>query len=335
MNYEKLNHVFNEQVFEYNGPVFTIEDKNKISFKFNIVGTKDLIHIGDWVKFYLVDVEIVKINKPLLTYLYLSGPSSIENLDISKIKSGNIKPNDLDFDKISEKFTKTNLITWGLETEIESLLKFANIEHVKINKINFNLPNKNFLTEQRMSRKATRDVVRDIVNILKTNKKGKFILPGDEDFYTFKNYPLEFIVELDVRHDKKMEGFKINGSYVPEEEIVELLIICNPKTLKRDFYNIIGELNEILTHELEHGRQEYRGDLGDVSLDTKNNLEYYLQPHEIQAQVKGFRRISKLKKVPFNEIVRHWFDTHKDVHGLNSDEEKIVIDELISYNSNN
>ena len=132
-----------------------------------------------------------------------------------------------------------------------------------------------------------------------------------------------------------MEGFKINGSYAPEEEIVELLIICNPKTLKRDFYNIIGELNEILTHELEHGRQEYRGDLDDVSLDTKNNLEYYLQPHEIQAQVKGFRRISKLKKVPFNEIVRHWFDTHKDVHGLNSDEEKIVIDELISYNSNN
>ena len=51
MNYEKLNHVFDEQVFEYYGPVFTIEDKNKISFKFNIVGTKEMISIGDLVEF--------------------------------------------------------------------------------------------------------------------------------------------------------------------------------------------------------------------------------------------------------------------------------------------
>ena len=86
MNYEKLNHVFDEQVFEYNGPVFTIEDKNKISFKFNIVGTKEMISIGDLVEFYLVDVDIVKINKELLTYLYLTGPTSIKDLDISIIK---------------------------------------------------------------------------------------------------------------------------------------------------------------------------------------------------------------------------------------------------------
>ena len=335
MNYEKLNHIFSEQVFQYTGPVFTIEDKNKIGFNFKIVGTKKMISIGDWVEFYLVDVDIVKVNKELLTFLYLTGPTSIEDLDISKIKSGDIKPSDLDYDKISEKLTKTNLITWGLESEIESLLRFANINHVKINKITFNLPKKDYLVEQRMSRKATRDVVRDIVDILKNKKKGEFTLPGNDDFYVFKKYPLEFIVELDVRYDKKLDGFKINGSYVPEEEIIEILIICNPKTLNRNFYNIIGELNEVITHELEHGRQEYRGDLDDIDLDAENNLDYYLQPHEIQAQVKGFRRISKLKNVPFNEIVRHWFNTHKDVHGLNSDEENIVIDKLISYNSKN
>lgn len=47
-------------------------------------------------------------------------------------------------------------------------------------------------------------------------------------------------------------------------------------------YQLIGELNEIIAHEMEHVRQDYfdEFDLFDVKT-TENNLEYYLQPHEI------------------------------------------------------
>jgi hypothetical protein len=35
--------------------------------------------------------------------------------------------------------------------------------------------------------------------------------------------------------------------------------------------------------------------------------------------------------VPFSSVVNDWFRTHKDIHGLTDDEEKIVIDKILNF----
>jgi hypothetical protein len=107
----------------------------------------------------------------------------------------------------------------------------------------------------------------------------------------------------------------------------------NPANLSKNLYDIIGELNEIIAHELEHGVQTYKGEFdGHDEDDVENSLEYYTQSHEIPAQVKGFRRLSSLRKQPFEQIVRNWFDTHGDIHNLSDDEKEQVIDQIMDYN---
>ena len=58
----------------------------------------------------------------------------------------------------------------------------------------------------------------------------------------------------------------------------------------------------------------------------------FRSPHEIQAQVKGFRRISNLQQKPFENIVKDWFKRHKDIHKLNDTEQEEIIGKLINYN---
>ncbi len=49
------------------------------------------------------------------------------------------------------------------------------------------------------------------------------------------------------------------------------------------------------------------------------------QPHEIKAQRVGFRRVAKLRKLPYKDVVRDWYESHKDIHGLTDDEIKKVV----------
>ena len=56
-----------------------------------------------------------------------------------------------------------------------------------------------------------------------------------------------------------------------------------------------------------------------------DSFKYYTQPDEIDAQIFGFKRISKLTKKPFDVVVKDWFATHKDIHNLNDNEMNEVI----------
>jgi hypothetical protein len=66
-------------------------------------------------------------------------------------------------------------------------------------------------------------------------------------------------------------------------------------------------------------------------MSNKSNLEYYLQPHEISAQLKGFRRLSKLRNIPIEQIIIDWFETHQDIHDLNEKDKEIIIKKLINH----
>jgi hypothetical protein len=101
--------------------------------------------------------------------------------------------------------------------------------------------------------------------------------------------------------------------------------------LRRNFYNIIGQLNDIVAHELEHGFQYNRDGRVHEEPPTES-FEYYTQPDEITAQRAGFRRVAKLRKLPYRDVVRHWFEDHKDVHGLTDDEMEEVIKIILNDN---
>ena len=77
--------------------------------------------------------------------------------------------------------------------------------------------------------------------------------------------------------------------------------------------------------------QNYRGELEfNDEYEELPPLEYYQQPHEILAQIKGFKRLSNLRKKPIGDVINQWFNTHRDIHGLSPKEEKIVINRLMS-----
>jgi hypothetical protein len=227
----------------------------------------------------------------------------------------------------------------GVQNYLSSVLQFfdtENYENVVIDEFVFDyeIDEDELLREQKMSRQETRQVVRDITSVLKKNKSGNFYLPDGGDFYTFSKYPVEFTVELTLKTTKKIEGFKINGNYVPDEDVIEILILFNPNNLKTNLYNIVGELNEVIAHELEHGSQSYKGEFdGHDEDDVEGSLEYYTQSHEIPAQVKGFRRLANLRKQPFEQIVKNWFETHGDIHKLNDEEQEEVIRQVMDYNN--
>lgn len=316
---QRINNVLKDQTFNYNGNLLHDIDCN-IDFKIELLGYRNMISVGTEYPYMRVKIIFIKFKD-----------------DISKLIFRRIK--EVGGNHVFN-FMKTSLsMKYGLQNYLSSVLQFfdpENNQNVVIDEIeirdNFEIDEP--ILEQRMSRQATRQVVRDIVNVLKLGKSGEFYLPEDESgVYLFSKYPIGFTVELSLKRTKKVEGFKINANYVPDEDVIEILVMFNPVNLSKNLYDIIGELNEIIAHELEHGVQTYKGEFdGHDEDDVENSLEYYTQSHEIPAQVKGFRRLSSLRKQPFEQIVRNWFDTHGDIHNLSDDEQEQVISQIMDYN---
>ena len=113
--------------------------------------------------------------------------------------------------------------------------------------------------------------------------------------------------------------------------VIEVLITYNPEqNLDRMMYDIIGDLNDLIAHELEHYNQYTTGefDLEDDG-ESEESLHYYTKPYEIKAQIQGFKRLSKIRRIPLEHTIRNWFETHKDIHHLNEKDTETVIDTLL------
>jgi len=91
---------------------------------------------------------------------------------------------------------------------------------------------------------------------------------------------------------------------------------------------LIGELNETIRHELEHVYQHQKG-FEFPKREPKSPIKYYTQPHELEAQVAGFKRIAKLKKLPLIQVIRNWFNKNQSRHRLSPKEVETVIKKII------
>ena len=178
-------------------------------------------------------------------------------------------------------------------------------------------------------RNIVRTIVKDIINIFKTKGPGNYNLPENSDIYDFDNLKTAFNVELKVIKDENMDKFDLDGGFYVDEDMMEIEITYNPKDFPGELYNLVGGLNEIVRHELQHLMQYQWGE--DQTQDSSSPENYYSKSHEIDAQVAGFKRISKLKKQPFEQSVIEWFDRNKESNGLGDEEVKRIIKKIIDH----
>lgn len=313
----RLNGFLENKTFAYNRGIYHYDMPGEVDFdyKFKILGYKKMISVGEYYDYIRISVKLMNFRDDLSRLIFLRRGLKGEFLN---------------------KFFKENMYYFKhtLIEEITSTLSmFDNNIRVSIETIEIESDDKESLQEQKMTRQPIREVVKDIVNIIKSNEEGDFYLPDNDEGtgYSFGRLPFEFTVELDISHDNTLEGYLINAEYSASDEVIEMKIIYNPSDLVKNMYNIVGELNEILAHELEHGLQNYRGEMEKTKKAPTDSLKYYTQPHEISAQIAGFKRLSRIRKQPIEKVIRDWFESHQDIHQLNDRNKNTVIKKLLSY----
>lgn len=163
--------------------------------------------------------------------------------------------------------------------------------------------------------------------------------------YDFIDFPVKFSVDLTIKHNKKIKGFRINasagshfklekGEKVPYYDIeVEIQRNFN-EDIKPYLYEMVGELNIDVAHEMEHILQEYYGEEFDRDEDA-TGFNYYTLPDELPAQVVGFKRLYDLKRkkkpiAKFEDIVRNWFIKQRYISGLSQKEEDLLINNIVN-----
>ena len=195
---------------------------------------------------------------------------------------------------------------------------------------------KELLSEQGRKRDVIRKVIRDIVAVFKNEEEGEFFLPEyfedrDEMVYDFMTMGETFVIELVMEINDETPTFKVNAEIYDEDHSIKVVIQYNLENKNQILYDLIGELNEVIAHELRHIDQDIRGTYVSKSYRGKDPVKYYTQPKELDAQVFGFKRLSKLTRKTFDEVVMNWFETHRDIHQLDDKGIKKVMDKLFEY----
>ena len=162
----------------------------------------------------------------------------------------------------------------------------------------------------------------------------------------FKNFSLIFskMKDLTIQHNKKIKGFRINASAGSHYRLekgdrvayndIQVEIQRNfQEDIKPHLYEMVGELNIDIAHEMEHLLQEYYGEEFDRDEDA-TGFTYYTLPDELPAQVVGFKRLFDLKRVrdksvKFEDIVRQWFIKQRYISKLRRNEEEEVIKNIV------
>lgn len=190
------------------------------------------------------------------------------------------------------------------------------------------------LLEQKQYDQPVRTIVRDIIQLYKLEGEGEYYLPEEleEDIMEYEFPKFSLSVELILEPSDMIDDFIVDAELFREDNVISVSIKYNPEKKSNITYDLIGELNEIVAHEIRHIVQKDRSEF-DLEKEAGKGIDYYTSPEEIDAQVFGFRRMSRITKRPFSDLVRNWFRTHKDLHTLSDEEQEIVIDKLLDYNS--
>lgn len=289
----------------------------EMNFTFQIIDIREMYYAGEPKLTVFVEVSYLGGNHPMNVYVDYLMENKLTKKDMAK------------------GLNKLGGLSYGISEEIRSYLKHYGYNYpVTINE--FTIKNKEMsnLSEGRKYDNVVRKIVKDITDIVKLQEEGDFLLPEDIDgnpTYQFTNINQDFDVLVNIIHNDEIDNFIIDGGYYSDESNFEFLIIYNPKKYPSFMYEFIGEMNEVVAHEINHLDQDIKGELSEPGGEM-SSLEYYLQPDELDSQYKGFKRQSKLMKRPMEVVVRNWFNKYGDMRGLSEDDIEVIIYEILNYN---
>lgn len=304
---DKLNKYFENKIYDKEFEVFGLP--LKLSFKFQIIGEKEKYWLGE--PYPTLGVKVILVD-------YTDWFSKL----LTDIKG---KPSHYFITNFPE-------INYPLTNEIKDIIKVLADYSVEIDDVE-NLKNKKNITEVKKYDKIIDKIVDDIIDIVKLQEEGDFLLPEDVDgnmTYQFINLDNEFDVDVQIEHDETINDFIIDGGYYSDEDKFEFLITYNPKKYPSFLVDFTGEINEVVAHEFNHMLQDMRGELGKPGGEF-GSLEYYLQYDELESQYEGFKRHSRVTKIPMKIIVRNWFNKYGEERGLSEEDQEVLIHAILNF----
>ena len=321
---ERLNEFLSNHEFVIANPFGLPNDKSTLEVKIKLTGMKPMISIGEWKNFIeytlkLENTEDVHLRQ-MLGYVFASLKTHdyiISNTD-TKFYSLTSQVNEL-----LRKFLKY----WGIDNYVTCTRIID-----KVTNVDPKYMLEGVINEGRYDI-AIRNVVKDILMTFKYQKEGEFNLPedilgGEEMVYIFPNVDSPFSVELYMEVDDDVDTVDVDGEYYADDDTIVVRIKSNPNLDREMLEELHFELVELISHEIKHLEQNERG-YKFPRKEPKKSLKYYTQPHEIEAQIAGFKKRAQKQRRPFADVVDDWFDKNRHKHGLTDDEIDIVVDKIL------
>jgi hypothetical protein len=323
---ERINEFLSDHSFVVTKPLGeNIEVDGYLTVKIKLTGIKPMISVGEWNNFieYTLILEEVNDNhlKSILGYMFAS-----------------VKTHDY---VISNTDTKFYLLTTQVNQLLRSFLTYFGINNYvtctriidKVTNIDPKYMTESIISEGKYSN-VIRHVVKDILKVFKHQKEGEYQLPEDistdeEDMvYDFPQLGSSFTVNLILSLNDEIDTVDVDGEYYEDDDSIDIRIESNPNLDRETLEELHFELNELVAHELQHLIQRDDGYVFPKK-ETKKSLKYYTQPHEIDAQITGFKRRAQKERKPYEDVVRSWFKRNQLKHQLTQDEMGVVINKLL------
>jgi hypothetical protein len=290
---EQINRIFKTKKLTWCGNFLRYDENASqecYNFTFQIDKVKPMISIGEMKDHALVDVT-----------LHVD-PNTI----LGKLVSGEYK----EIWSESENLLRFYPIKHGTADKITKALKLVSNLEVIVTSIKPKLigNDNETITEQKINNNLIRNIVREISFEIKKDLHGKRKKNiGTYDIGMDEPVDVVLFVNPTPNKDENVKPLDIQGYWDEDENQIEIDVDIADDADMDVMYELIGELNDVVTHEFQHAKQTKRGyDFPDV--EYKQPKRYYLQQHEIEAQVAGFKRKAKLQKRPIEVVIREYFE---------------------------
>jgi len=316
---ERINKFFSNHIFEVKTQP-THDDNFILSTNISVklTGVKDYISMGEKKSHVEYTITILPTN---------------ETSDVWNKMWAGVYGERVDINTSSREYPELRFV---MNHKLENFLKYFGVEKQVIctkvvNELEDNQLKESLIIESRYDN-VVRTLVKDIISLYKSQREGEFSLPedirGEEHMtYSFPQINNDFSINLNLAKDDDVDTVEVDAEYYRNEDIIEITIISNPELGYQNIQELIGELNEVIRHELEHISQHQKG--YEFPKEPKGPLKYYTQQHELEAQLAGFKRRARKENRSVEEVIRGWFRRNEKKHRLKPKQVETVINKLL------
>ena len=300
---DKLNRYFEGKKFTWCGDFLSSgDDETCYEFSVKLKEIKPMISVGEWRDFIIVDITVY-VDPDSFLYLF------------SRDKFG---------------ASAFGALKWGFKNKLDSIIKNFGDYQTKLDDIKVESNRTENITEQNITKNMIRNIIRDIsFEVKKDFNKKRTMNIGTFDVGLTDPIDIDLHINFLPKNPKVKKPFDIEGFWNDETNELEIFITFDENVDSSIMYDLIGDLNDVVTHELQHVKQTKRG-VEFSQKDYKQPKRYYLQPDEIEAQVAGFKRKAKLQKRPLEAVIREYFKSR----GIRKKLIDLFVERLTNFQNN-